>query len=130
MKNIHSLFLGMSILVILFIANILALHWSLFWIFPWLDLVLHTFGGFGVGLLCWGMLPQKIRLQEKFWYTLTAVLVIGFLWEIAEFTLEYFVIIRIPVDMIDTFSDLVCDILGGLLATTMLYQYASQKKMI
>lgn len=97
-----------------FIATKLYLYWAIFWF----DSPTHFMGGFISSLIFWSAVlylnNENIKSNPRI-YTILAVLFIGIAWEIFElffrltslYSHEFF---------IDTFSDIIFDIFGGLFA--------------
>lgn len=116
--------------LVLLMFFILALHYTgtyFYWDYTtrWFDMVLHFLGGFWEGMLfVWffsiknlpllkpSLDPNDPHLTDK---AIFYVLLIGFLWELFEFYANNY-IGGYPFDIIDTFSDLVLDLLGGVLS--------------
>lgn len=95
------------------LIHITALHFSLYWIFLWLDCVTHFLGGLTIAFLltalCMPVLPKKYIGVSL----VLLVFVVGVGWEVFEYLngmalheLEYWK---------DTRSDLLFDVLGGSL---------------
>jgi hypothetical protein len=114
------------IIIFIFMANFLAnkLHW--YYSIWWFDIVMHFFGGFWLGLVfAWVILKKdmslaitpRVLLRVGLW-----VLIVGLSWEFFEF---YFInhLAQNPFDLVDTISDLFCDISGGYVA----FLYISKK---
>jgi hypothetical protein len=102
----------------IFLANSLALklHWySLVWYF---DIIMHTLGGLWVGMFFLYVLernkakPMNLKLVMK---VILATLAVGLIWEAYEFYI-YQHLSQNPFDLADTLSDLLCDIIGAVLA--------------
>jgi hypothetical protein len=98
----------------IFIANMLALkfYWySLIWYF---DVIMHTLGGFWVGmffLYVFERNKKSFNNSSLFFKVLFATLAVGILWEFYEFYI-YQYISQIPFDYIDTSADIFFDLLG------------------
>lgn len=105
----------MYLVVLIFFLNLLALklHWySLIWYF---DMFMHFLGGFWLGLVSlwlfgWGSFSRGLALK-----TLVFVLIIGLGWEFFEI-LAYNQIVKESLDILDTVSDLLFDLMGGMAA--------------
>lgn len=105
---------------------ILAIHWhadtnALYFEYKWLDIPMHLLGGFVVALLgvsLYSLYPKKID-KAYFWVLiLLFVLTIGSFWEIFELSMSvmYHVQTMNLTNIIDTTSDLINDIIGGMAA--------------
>jgi hypothetical protein len=95
------------------ILQLLAIGLGLYWIYPWLDIPMHFFGGLVV-VLGYYILRERIeRLPDSLAVVLAFVVVVGTLWELYE---HFF---GIPPDRAFWFSDTLLDfgmnILGALL---------------
>lgn len=108
-------------IVAVFIVNIIALKFYLYWTYPGLDKVMHVAGGILAGnMVLIGRHATMIKLHKEMpdgGYLFVAVLgglLIGILWEISEYMLG---ISRIGTGFVlDTTTDLVMDVFGALLA--------------
>lgn len=122
--NRKKLFIRIATLIFLiFVFNALALwlHW--YSALLWLDIPMHILGGFWLGLFfIWLFSFKEIEVFEDFLNKknfkfflkiLFFVLIIGILWEVFEFMINES-ITRNLFDTIDTFSDLVFDLLGAI----------------
>lgn len=103
--------------IVIAVLHLLALKFSLYWIVPWTDIVMHLLGGLWVALF--GMyilfvmkivhLPECHR-PNMFLVTMGFVLLVGLGWELWELLSGLTFVLR---DKVDTIIDLVMDILGG-----------------
>jgi len=113
------------LLIGIFIINAVATYFFWYWKIPQLDMVMHFSSGFWIGgIAIWGLFYgrgvfwEHIRTDKRIHIialTLTAVFIIGILWEVFEYTLDYFAG-RADYDIIDTASDLMFDLGGGFIA--------------
>lgn len=94
--------------------HILAMKFFLYWIFPWFDVLTHFLGGIVVALGYQSFLDRRVTASSV-WRrlpgTLVAVLVVSISWEIFEYSAG---IAIWGLDFFDTLSDLVLDLLGGI----------------
>lgn len=104
--------------LILALYNAIAMKLHLFWITPWLDSPSHVIGGFLAALMSSTFLSilnfKKIKPDSPsylFWMTL----VIGILWEIFE-AKAHLTFPNEPGYWLDTISDIICDLGGGMIA--------------
>lgn len=107
------------ILTIIFIlgflcVDIVANKLYLYEAYRWLDGIMHVMGGFAAGL--WGLIivaywrPLSVGVLAS----ICGALLIGFIWEIMEYV---FHISHLgPGFIADTASDLIMDIIGGIIA--------------
>jgi VanZ family protein len=119
--------------MILGIMNGIAMHFSFYWIFPWFDSAMHTFGGFALAFIVATFPPlykhiSKLSWQHM-WYIIAYVLILGFLWELFEFTLDEFLQVRLQDNIQDTISDLCWDMLGAFIGYLVI-RYEIIKKLI
>ena len=94
---------------------------SLYYIFPWLDIPMHIWGGFLIGILYYCYSDYSMRDGEtteadvKLIDLLVFVVLIGVLWELYEYVSDIYHI-RDWGGFVDTFKDICDDIIGGLIA--------------
>ena len=104
-----------SILLFAFL-HVLALHFYFYWTVWWFDIFMHVFGGFIFGTLFAYSLLQSVSSRGKsFLLIVCGAFVAGIVWEI----FEYKVGLTFTTSgnyTFDTASDLLSDIVGGLLA--------------
>jgi len=112
--------------------HLVALRLYLYWTVPWFDIPMHFLGGFVIGLLAlylfyvsdWAEFP-KDHLGSIFTMTLGSVLLVGLGWELWELFMGLTDALN---DLVDTFVDLVMDILGGIAAFLYGKRFVWQKK--
>jgi hypothetical protein len=96
--------------------------WSLYWVFPWFDMLMHFLGGMWLALTIFALMSKHLAYLAKHpIFMLVALLggtlFFGFLWEVMEFFIDlilgtdYF-----QPNLPDTLSDLTFDLLGGLVS--------------
>lgn len=106
------LFLQLPIVAALAVLHFLALTFSLYWYFPWFDLLTHFLGGMWAGVfLLWSHAQAGYAPQPLF--VVAGALAVGVLWEIFEVTAG------IPLEanyVFDTSLDLLTDVFGSLCA--------------
>lgn len=103
--------------------HILALYFFWYWSIWWYDIPMHFLGGLWVGgmaFLTYGYIPAFSRFRDRrgiyaYIVPFIAVLAIGALWEVFEFSLDTFITLQ-QNDVLDTISDLGMDIAGALAA--------------
>lgn len=103
----------LSSVVIIGIAHYVALKYTLYFEFPWLDIPMHLLGGAIIALiflLLHVYIPQLSR-YSGFFPALMFVLLVGLLWELFE------IYIGIPLIEgnfeLDMIADLINDLIGG-----------------
>jgi len=79
---------------------------------------MHFLGGLWVGsvALWWYAQNSTLSTFRVFATSLIAVLVIGMLWELFEFNIDTLVVISEQNGIFDTSTDIVFDIIGGIVA--------------
>lgn len=126
MINRKKLFIRIVLLIFfIFIINSLALwlHW--YSAILWLDMPMHFLGGFWLSLFfIWLFSFKELNIEKEIFNKknfefilkiLLWVLIFGILWEIFEILVNES-ITKNPFDTLDTFSDLLLDLLGGFFA--------------
>lgn len=102
--------------VTLALVNAVALKFSLYWHFLWLDMPMHFLGGLCVAL-GYGIIPFFGITLPKFlrskWAYLGATLLVGLAWELFEFVFGISLANDAENLIPDTSLDLVLDLLGG-----------------
>ena len=113
---LYSAFLVVGIFLLNKAAN------TFFWYvsISWFDMLMHTLGGVFVAL--WGsalLFPLLKGQKALLWViVITAfVLIIGLLWEVFEFSVQGLPHIETIANIPDSLSDMVCDMVGGVLGT-------------
>ena len=99
-----------------------ATYWHLYFYIWWLDIPVHIFGGFWVGLTALAMYYHTLLKQKKnrsrkfiFAYVFGAALVFGGGLELFEYVIAQS-IAGTEFDSIDTLSDVCNDLIGSMLA--------------
>ncbi len=105
------------------------LHWyalkqHLYFFYPTLDIFMHLFGGFTVGLCAviaisffFRNLPPKVLYALVFLFVLSS----GALWEVFELYLNFEFNLK-NFSLQDTMADLVNDLVGGTIALYLAYK--------
>lgn len=107
----RAAFLGIFIFLINLIG--MKLHWySSIWYF---DILLHTAGGFFLGLLFFLIFSFKNLKLQNIFLTLLFIFLFGIFWELFE-VIFFNKIAQNPFLITDTFFDLFFDLLGGMLS--------------
>ena len=112
-KNIFKqlAFLILFIFAVNFFANKFYWYYSV----RYLDMIMHFLGGFWVGLVfLWLFYLENLSVRLVFKIIL-GVLLIGILWEVFEILVNNS-IAQNPFNVLDTLSDLLFDLFGGLCA--------------
>ena len=127
-----------EIIIVLFIYAGLFLgevhgYYTKFW---WWDIILHTASGimFGfLGFLILFILYTTKKIEAKpitiAVFSFSFALAIGSIWEIFEFSLDYFFELNMQKSgLVDTMWDLIVDAIGALIASLFGYFYLSGRK--
>lgn len=119
------LFLSLGIFFLLFLVHFFATKTGLYWITGWFDSVSHLIGGFGIFFVLAYVL-SFIGKKPSLLSIILLTLFIGIIWELFE--LKYGItVISSRTYTFDTSSDLVFDIVGGVLALLITKKYARTK---
>ena len=126
MKNRRVLLILLILIMGIFIVNMIAIQYYLYWRIFWFDIPMHFLGGFWLGLGALWLyflsgrfkdVPYKHRTPA---YVVTlavvAALVFGGLWEVYELGIDVFIRLSDTYDVQDTTGDIIMDILGALVS--------------
>lgn len=108
------------LVIFIFFTNIFAnlFYWySSIW---WFDMFMHTLGGVFLALVVGAIFSKKffqIKNLKIFWIIFFSVFIIGLLWEGYEYVVQYFIKNVHLADFYDSISDLICDLVGGVVGT-------------
>ena len=106
--------------ILIFHATAIINYW--YWVFPWLDIPMHFFGGFWMAMFFVWLYHSKISQLPSyliaFLITLSFVALIGVFWEFLEFFYDVFVSSKgyygyMQLSAADTITDLFFDLVGG-----------------
>ena len=116
-----KLFIYSALLVVgIFILNKAAHFFYWYSSISQFDMFMHTLGGIFVAVWGAALLYPLLKDQKKaIWIiVLTAfVLIVGFLWEVFEFSVQGIVRVETLANIPDSISDMVFDMIGGILGT-------------
>lgn len=108
------------LLVVIALVNALAGEYFWYWQMRWFDMPMHFAGGAWIaGVAIWwkffskGVAPVPVSFARLALWGIGGALVVGLGWEVYESTVSFFIEGHIN-DILDTASDLVFDVLGGL----------------
>ncbi len=107
---------GISLLIINWVANTLYWYTSIWWF----DMLMHTVGGMFVAFIGGAMLLRHLRGRtphELFIILVLFVFVVGLFWEYYEYIVQFYIKTVHLADVPDSISDLVCDMVGGVIAS-------------
>jgi hypothetical protein len=117
MTRKELLIVSLSFGVFLLILNQTALYLNLFWALWWLDVLFHVVGGFAVGCF---VLSLFVVRGSAFWDAVRTVflvtLLVALVWEFYEIILYKEFAIGTYEHAIDTFTDVLFGLAGGLIA--------------
>jgi hypothetical protein len=106
-----------NVLAILFALLTAGAYWygtqeSLFWAYPWYDIMLHLMGGLSIG--SWAsavVLRMRLRPVASFMFVIGAILVLAGAWEVFEYVAG---LVREEGYLVDTTQDILNGLAGGL----------------
>lgn len=87
---------------------------------PQFDMIMHTLGGIFIAI--WGsaiLLPALKNTRPIVWTIVLSalVLIVGFLWEVFEFSVQGIMHLETLANIPDSLSDMVCDLFGGVIGS-------------
>lgn len=110
------------IICVIGIVNGAADYWHLYFYYRWLDIPMHLVGGMWVGLSALAIYYFTSFVAEKshaisrvLWIAVSSALIIGIGWEAFEWGVDQMTGLK-HVDVIDTLSDIMNDVIGTLVA--------------
>ena len=106
--------IALSIFLI-FILNFIAGKFYWYYTIWYFDILMHVFGGFFIALLLIWLLKIKEISSKTILEIILGVFIIGVAWEIFEIVFNN-IIAGDPFNMLDTISDIFCDLAGSCLA--------------
>lgn len=125
----RALFAAMIVIWIILGLQLAASQWSLYWVLPWFDILMHFLGGLWLGLMIFALLSKPIPYLLEHAGLLVIVVVsgtlfFGFLWEIMEFVLDVMLGTNMfQPNLPDTLSDLGFDMIGSVVAALGIFVY-------
>lgn len=108
-----------KLILLVFVAIFLAHGWATlsaaYFYYWWLDMVMHIAGGFWVGIIAMYLI-KSISLPPfiAFWLVFGSAAIVGIFWEFFEFALGF-----MQQGLEDALSDLMLDLIGGILAISL-----------
>lgn len=109
-------FVGISLFIINGVASVFYWYVSIWWF----DMLMHVIGGIFVGLIGSAFLHKHLEGlsgKEVFVSLALFVFIIGLGWEYYEYILQFYIKSVQLADVADSISDLICDMVGGIIAT-------------
>jgi len=113
----HLVTLAALVGISLFVVNALASTFYWYVTIPWFDMLMHAIGGVFVALLGGAFLRKQLRGISSYHMFINIALfvfIIGLAWEYYEYVVQYFIKHVQLADPADSISDLICDMLGGI----------------
>ena len=107
------------LIVAIAIVNAFAQQYYWFWLMRWFDMPMHFMGGIWLaGTVLWwrffsGRFTNEGSIKAIFVWAILGALGIGLAWEVYEAGVSYITVGHMN-NMLDTISDLIFDMLGGL----------------
>lgn len=123
-----------ALLYIITTLHLSALYFFWYWSIWWFDILVHFLGGVWIGgmallIFFLGKSDTKLlKTSSAYILSVVAVLVIGVLWEVFEFSLDTFIIFQTN-DISDTISDIGADIAGGVFASLYIVRKLKQAQI-
>jgi len=120
-----------AFLIFLFISQIISIIFSLYWRFPWIDNIMHFWGGAAaaMGMIWWTFYSAKVSASTKnlpkLYITIIIlgfVALVGVFWEFYELIVDKFITKNNYISLfqqgslLDTLKDIFADLLGGAAA--------------
>ncbi len=128
----------LELVILLFVYSTLFLgevenYYVVYW---WWDVLMHIGSAIALGFIGLGILSEmdrKGKVEAKpsvlVFFAFCFVLAIGALWEIFEFSMDYFFSLNMQKSGLwDTMGDLIADVLGGLISAVIGYFYLVKEK--
>ena len=108
--------LGLISLLSVVILQACADVFDWYYIFPHFDTPMHILGGMLVGFFALAYTPRGANVIQKLVWTTIWVLIIGGLLEVVEWMLDSQAAMLVQIDAADTFTDILHDFAGGVIA--------------
>lgn len=110
----HLLLIGLSLTLLFWLLNFIALTFYLYWTTGWYDYMMHFLGGLTVGVLVIWTFNIKNKSPLSFLVVFISVLVVGGGWEVFEYVND--ITFSTEGYTLDTIHDLIMDSLGAVVA--------------
>lgn len=109
---------SLACFLFLFLAQVLAQEFDIYWIYPSFDIPMHFLGGVCLGWLSVWFTIRFLGIKALFSYAFLLIIALvtlfgGLVWEVFEFGLDKWLILKLQPSLIDTMLDLVMDLLGA-----------------
>ena len=113
--------------IFIFLINIPLTFFSVYLIFPWIDIPMHFFGGISVGYLFFMSLKYfqskkyfELNSLSRIIFVFALVSTIAVFWEFYEFIMTFLTGYAFQGDLPDTMKDLFFGMFGGLVSALFL----------
>ena len=123
-----------GIVFFIFLSQVIAVYWHLYFQYWWLDIPMHIIGGFWIGLFGLTVYYASSSTPEKehstlfvFALAIALTLVVGLVWEIYEFGVDH-AVGDTGNSLADTLKDLSDDLIGAVLAGALFIRGGYNKK--
>lgn len=108
--------LGLISLLTVVVLESFADVFDWYYIFPNFDTPMHILGGMLVGFFALAYAPRGSNAIQKLVWAIAWTLIIGGLLEVVEWLLDSRAAMLLQVDAMDTFTDMLHDFAGGVIA--------------
>lgn len=122
-KKLQIFILSLSASAFLMFHFFVLIKYDFYYIVPWIDIPMHIFGGFLIGLF-FIIFNKKEKYIESFFYIFLAVISVGIIWEVYEYISDL-TNIREWKGLVDTVKDLLNDVFGAFISYT-LFKYINK----
>ena len=108
--------LGLITLLAVVVLQSFADVFNWYYIFPHLDTPMHILGGMLVGFFALAYTPHGANAIQKLIWTTIWVIIVGLSLEMVEWLLDSRAAMLLQTDAFDTFTDILHDFAGGVIA--------------
>jgi len=119
--NNHLFKLGIVTLLTVVLLETCADVFDWYYIFPNLDTPMHILGGMLVGFFAMAYTPRGANAMQKLVWVIAWTLLVGGLLEVVEWILDSRAAMLLQADAMDTFTDILHDFAGGVIAYSIGY---------
>ena len=113
--------LGLISLLTVVVLESFADVFDWYYIFPNFDTPMHILGGMLVGFFALAYTPRGSNAIQKLVWVIAWTLVVGGLLEVVEWVLDSRAAMLLQADAMDTFTDMLHDFAGGVIAYSIGY---------
>ena len=106
------------LVVFIFVLNMIAHFFYWYVSIAQFDMWMHTLGGVFLALFAgalWSRKVSRLSIGHTIAFVLGFVIVVGVGWEVFEYIVQYLIKGSVLAHFADSVSDLVCDIVGGVI---------------